>query len=383
MQVKRRLFFIPLLAAGWIALAIPAQGGVGDVFVIAMENHNCTQPESYTRTQAILGNPNAPFINSLITVGHANAAQSCWASKYYNVAVGLHPSEPNYIWSEAGSNLGVLNDNDPFANSGANEQNTTQHLCGLLQAAGISWKSYQEDIDLNTSNGQVLAASQWTVPLSSFRGRLASGATVNPYNGSLQYNYATKHNPQIFFTDTSGGNDMTTSNPRVSHYGPLQQLQTDLKNNTVARYNWISPNQYNDMHTVLSSGFAYNGRHLTGDSAQVAQGDNFLSIVVPQIMKSQAYQNNGLIMIWFDETEGGDTTSYTLPYIVVSPLAKGNAYQSTVKFTHSSVLKTLQEIFQVAGAGPSGYLGDAATVSDVADLFQPGVIPSTIPEPAR
>jgi phosphatidylinositol-3-phosphatase len=382
MKIKRNLLFIAVVAATRIASAIPAQGGVGDVFVISMENHNFTQPGSYTSTQAIFGNANAPFINSLITVGNANAAQTSWASKYYNVAAGIHPSEPNYIWSEAGTNFGVLNDNDPFANAGANEQNTTQHLSGRLQAAGIGWKSYQEDIDLNTSNGQVLAQNQWTVPLSSFSGSFGSGATANPYNGSLQYNYAAKHNPQIFLTDTSGGNNSTTSNPQVSHYAPLQQLQTDLTNNTVARFNWITPNQYNDMHTALSGGFTYHSTHLTGDSAQVAQGDNFLSVIVPTIMASQAYQNNGLIMIWFDETEGGDTTSYTLPYIVISPLAKGNAYQSTINFTHSSDLRTLQEILQVAGQSPTGYLGDAANVSDEADLFQPGVIPSTVPEPS-
>ena len=71
-----------------------------------------------------------------------------------------------------------------------------------------------------------------------------------------------------------------------------------------------------------------------------------------------------------------------IPYILISPLAKGNAYQSTVNFTHSSTLRTLQEIFQVGGSSPTGYLGAAANVLDDADLFQSGVIPSTVPEPA-
>src|SRR6185436_10714350 len=116
-------------------------------------------------------------------------------------------SEPDYICAEAGTNFGILDDNDPYWDSGANAQSTNQHLAGLLQAGGVSWKSYQEDIDLNLSNGQVLAPSQWTVPLSSFGGSFASGASANPYNGSLQYDYACKHNPQVFFTDTSGGNN--------------------------------------------------------------------------------------------------------------------------------------------------------------------------------
>jgi len=36
---------------------------------------------------------------------------------------------------------------------------------------------------------------------------------------------------------------------------------------------------------------------LTGDAANIAQGDNFLSIVVPKIEASQAYKNNGAIII--------------------------------------------------------------------------------------
>ena len=59
----------------------------------------------------------------------------------------IHPSEPNYIWSEAGTNFGVLNDNQPYGAGGTN-QNTTQHLTSLLNTAGKTWKSYQEDIDL-------------------------------------------------------------------------------------------------------------------------------------------------------------------------------------------------------------------------------------------
>ncbi|HEY2826469.1 MAG TPA: alkaline phosphatase family protein [Pirellulales bacterium] len=366
-------------AASMIVIACPFcslwAASIGDVFVIAMENHNFTQPASYTSTQAIYGNTNAPYLNSLITPNNPNAAQTAWASNYTSVGSSVHPSEPNYIWTEAGTNFGITNDNTPFG-SGGTEQSTTQHLTGLLQTAGISWKSYQEDIDLNTSTGAVLPQSQWTVPLSNISGTMPSGATANPYNGSRQYNYGPKHNPAVYFTDTSGGNNSTTSNSQISHYAPLQQLQTDLTNNNVAQFNWITPDMFNDMHTALSSGFTYHGNHLTGGSAQVAQGDNFLSMVVPQIEASQAYQNNGLILIWFDETEGGDTSNFTMPFIAISPLAKGNAYQSTVNFTHSSDLRTFQEIFQVAGTSATGYLGDAANVADESSLFQPGMISS-------
>ncbi|MGO9600373.1 MAG: alkaline phosphatase family protein [Isosphaeraceae bacterium] len=362
-------------------LTVPARAGqIGDVFYIALENHNFTQPSSQTSPQQLLGNPAAPFLNSLITPGNPNAAQSSYASAYTNIP-GNHPSEPNYVWHEAGL-AGPLNDADPFPNNIVNAPN----LSGLLQKAGIPWKSYQEDIDLaknsqgNLTNN-VLPQSQWTVPLTSFSG--TSSAYTNPYNGSNQYNFAAKHDGQLFFTATNGGNNPTPSNPEAKYYAPLQQLQTDLANNTVDRYNWITPNQYNDMHSTLAGGFTYHGVHYTGDAASIAQGDNFLSLVVPQIMASQAYKNNGLIVIWNDETEGevGNDPSRTSTLIALSPLAKGNAFDSTMDYTHSSDLKSMQELFGVYG--PNGFLGDAGTpgVNDFSDLFQPGALGS-VPEPA-
>src|SRR5262249_31409887 len=209
--------------------------------------------------------PNAPCINSLVN-GSASALingvevnisqQVSYAIAYHNVLAtasghnpDIHPSEPNYIWQEAGSNLGVLNDNDPFDPDGATNQNTNQHLAAFLTKARRTWKSYQEDTDLTTVNGRLtnvpLPQDQWTVPLTSISGNFASG--INQYNGSTQYNYAAKHNPQVFFADTNGGNDSSPSNLLSQNYAPLQQLATDLANSNIADYTWITPDQFNDM----------------------------------------------------------------------------------------------------------------------------------------
>ncbi len=374
------------LFALMIASAAHAQQ-IGDVFYIALENHNFTQPDPASSPNQIFGNPAAPFINSLVTPGNPNAAQTSYASMYLNAAPGLHPSEPNYVWQEAGVH-GPLNDADPYPNNIVNSPN----LSGLLQTKyGTSgWRSYQEDTDLLNTNGQnfnsaggtltnnVASPSQYEVPLTSFSG--TSPDYTNPYNGSDQYNYAAKHDPQVFFTATNGGNNATPSNPEAQYYAPLQQLQTDLNNNTVARYNWITPDQYNDMHSSLTGGFTYNGVLYTGDQAAVAEGDNFLSIIVPEIEASQAYKDDGAIVIWNDESEGGDTSQYTLTEIVISPLAKGNAYTNDIGYTHSSDLRTLQDIFGVYGDAP--YLGDAEGANTLSDLFVPGAIPSGVPEPS-
>jgi phosphatidylinositol-3-phosphatase len=376
------------------------------VFVIAMENHNWTQPATVTGgIQQIYQNPNAPFINSLVNgtaLGFINGRQVnishsvSYATSYHNVLATqsgsnphIHPSEPNYLWAEAGTNFGIANDDDPYKDTPPNAQTTTQHLSGLLQKAGRTWKSYQEDTDLATAaSGKLtnlpLPQNQWTVPLVSKSGVFDSASYLNAYNDSLQYNYAAKHNPQVFFSDTNGGNNSTTSNPLASNYAPLQQLAFDLDNNRVADYNWITPDQYNDQHSGLTGGFA----GLTGDSGQIKAGDNALARLVPMIMASKAYKDGGAIILWWDESESdgesndnADDFSHTIGEIVISDLAHPNEnglpYASTVDMTHSSDLRTMQEIFHVkANSKTSPYLGDAANGNDLSDLFAPGVIPT-------
>jgi phosphatidylinositol-3-phosphatase len=378
--MKRLLPCLLLAGAAMLYPGAARAGTLGDVFYIDMENHNATQPSNVTSPQPIYGNSAAPYINSLITPGNPNAAQVSYAPNYYNVATGVHPSAPNYIWQEQGTNNGVFNDNMPFGAGGTNQGNNPS-LSGLLQAKGISWKSYQEDTQINLTTGAVLPQSQWTVPLNNQSGTIGNGYK-NAYNGSNQYDFATKHDGQLYFNATNGGNNTTTTNPEISHYAPLQQLTADLASNNVARYNLITPDQFNDMHTALTNGFTdpRTGIHYTGQAAQVAQGDYFLSVIIPQIMASQAYKNNGAIVIWFDETEGGDTNQFTLPEIILSPLAKGNAYASSLNYTHSSDLKTLEELFGVFDPTTGGFLGDANTpgTNDLSDLFVPNAI---VPEP--
>jgi hypothetical protein len=94
---------------------------------------------------------------------------------------------------------------------------------------------------------------------------------------------------------------------------------------------------------------------------------------VPLIEASQAYKNNGEIVIWNDETEGAgtQTAGFTSMEIVISPLAKGNAYTNTIQYTHSNDLRTVQDILGVS----STPLGAAASAYSMADLYQPGVVP--------
>ena len=273
--------------------------GIQTVFIILMENHNWS---------SIKGSSSAPYINNTLL------AQGAHAENYLNVP-GIHPSEPNYLWLEAGTNFGVLNDSAPSVN----HQSTTQHLSTLLQNSGIAWRSYQEGIS----------------------------GTVCPLTTTGLY--APKHNPMVFFDDVTNTNSASSANC-IAHVRPYTQLATDLSSGQQARYNFITPDLCNDMHNT--SGCA------TSDA--VKNGDNWLAQNVPTILNSAAYRNGGALFITWDESEQGD---HPIGMIVMSPKAKAG-YSNTLSYSHSSTLRTMQEIF-----GVSPMLGAAATATDLADLF--------------
>lgn len=371
-----------VMALAFGATAAQASGSIGDVFVIAMENQNAAvNGPNASGLPPIYTNPDgaAPFIQSLITPGNANAQYTSWAGQYTdivyngpqsnNTTVDLHPSEPNYIWQVSGT-TGPLNDNDPSLANHNLFPTTTPDLGSSLTKAGLTWKSYQEGIDSTGGNSSsakvtntIAPTSQWTVPNKSFSG--TNSLYTNPYNGSHQYNYASKHNPFVFF--------QADQNP--ANYAPLQQLTTDLNNNTVANFNWITPDQYNDMHTSLSGGFTYHGVHYTGDEANIAQGDNFLSKIVPQIEASQAFQNNGLIVIWTDEDEGDSPSTnanYTNMEILIGHDTKGNAFVSEVPMNHNTDLQTFLQLYSI---GDAGYPTNIVDSNNLGSLLKAGAIP--------
>ncbi|MCU1382734.1 MAG: phosphoesterase [Acidobacteria bacterium] len=351
-----------------------------NVFVIAMENHNWTQPAATLSPLPIFMNPQAPFVNSLVDGTSGISQHVAYATNYLNTGVGVHPSEPNYIWAEAGTNFGVLNDDTPYHVdcSPDSVQNTDQHLSAFLTKAHRTWRSYQEDTDVDLTTNVPLPRSSWTVPLFNLSGVFTNGG-LNSYNYSTQYNYAAKHNPMVYFADTNGGCNTTTSNPQRTQYAPLQQLALDLQSGDIADYTWITPNQFNDMHTGLSNGYGGAvGSPNKGDRADIAQGDNFLARIVPLIMASDAYKHHGVIVLWWDESEGGDSSAYTLPFIVISKDAhenvNGRPFASATGYSHSSTLRTMQEIFAVDPSAGYPWLGAAAAADDLSAMFKPGSI---------
>ena len=326
------------------------------VFVVMMENHNLTQPNPTASPEQILGNPAAPYINSLMTPGNPNALYTSYATQMLNpfdYGSYVHPSEPNYIYENSGSSFDVRTDADPSSAAG-NIISATPGLTGLLSHKGISWNSYQEDVQFSPTGGTTSASG-------------TSSSYTNPFNGSDQYNYAVKHNPAAFFTST-------INDPRS--YQTFTQLQTDLADNTYGQFNYITPDQYNDMHSSLSGGFTYNGVHYTGDQAAIAEGDNFLSMMIPELENTQAFQNGtGLIDIWFDESEISNGPDYPIPEVLISKDAVGNAFDvNDETLTHAADLATFERLFGLSCTYA------ACSSLTLAALLKPGSIPT--PEPA-
>lgn len=291
------------------------------VFLIVMENHNWS---------SIQGNIAAPYINKTLL------PRASYATQYYNPP-NIHPSLPNYLWLEAGTNCFpttgcIRDDNDP----NAHPITSSQHLATLLTHAGISWRAYEENI------------SGKTCPLSTnLAGQVAAENGIPGLSSNL---YAAKHDPFVYFDNVT--NHQSPSSPVcIAHVRPFTQLATDLRHNTVAQYNFITPNVCDDMHSpcpLLSS--------------PVKQGDTWLSRVVPAILASAAYRKGGALFITWDEGEGGDGP---IGMIVLSPFVKGHGYAGHLYYTHSSTLRTMEEIF-----GVRPLLGGAAHTRDLSDLFR-------------
>ena len=293
------------------SLVTSSPSPIKTVWLIMMENTN------WTGYSQLKGNPAAPYINKTLIL------QASHAEQYYT---SIHPSLPNYLWLEAGDNLGVVDNNSPSSHHFA----TTNHFVTSLKNAGLTWKGYLEDI------------SGTVCPLASVG------------------EYVTRHNAMVYFDDvTNGLNNNSTF--CIAHERPYTELAGDLQNNRIQNFNYIVPDLCHNMHG--------DGTHC-GNTNLVTQADNWLKTLITQIRATRAYQNGGAIIINWDEghdNAAGSESTQPLPLIVLSPFAKGGGYSNTIQYSHSSLLRTLQEIF-----GLSPLLCYAAPSNDLSDLFHPG-----------
>jgi hypothetical protein len=283
------------------------------VFVIPLENHDPDQ---------VFGSDDAPYLNDTLVANYATA------SNFVDQFALSTPSEPHYIWMEAGTNAFAdhtfTSDGSPSA---SNSTADTSHLVTQIENAmsGVTWLSYQEGID-GTSGACPVASSG---------------------------HYHPRHNPFVFFQDVAGDPPSKTNAYCADHHKPLSALAADLGSGSVATYNFVTPDLCHDMH----------GHTGCPDSNLVRAGDDWLEANVPRIIDFVTAHGGVIFFVW---DEGDDTTM--LPFIAVGPGVKPG-YVGDVKYTHGSLLKSLEEIFGLP-VSPR-----VTAENDFADLFQPGYFP--------
>jgi hypothetical protein len=190
------------------------------VVVVVMENAEYGE---------VIGSSQAPYVNGL-------ARRYGLATQSYGIT---HPSLPNYLALTSGSTHGVSSDCTDCHVSAAN-------IVDQLEAAGISWGAYLEDM-----------------PKPCFQGAGAGG-------------YAKKHNPFIYY------DDVARSASRCRKLVGFGRLASDLRAGRLPTYTWIAPNLCDDGH-----------------DCGVAAGDRFLARTVPPLLRELG--PDGFMLITWDE----------------------------------------------------------------------------------
>jgi phosphatidylinositol-3-phosphatase len=255
---------------------VTVQPGVpqfGHVFLLLEENHSYSE---------VIGSSSMPYLNSL-------AQQYGLATQYF---ADTHPSIGNYFMLTTGQII----TNDDYYTGTVSDDNFVRHFI----SAGISWKSYAEDLP---SVG---------------------------YIGGDTGNYMQHHNPFTYFTD------VVNSSTELNNLVPFTQFATDLANNQLPQFSFIVPNIQDDAH---------NGT--------LAQADSWLSTNIAPLIASSTFQQDGLLIIVFDESVDTDTAHGGGQVAMVMISQKMNkAYQSTTFYQHESTCElVLQALGQTSFPG--------------------------------
>jgi hypothetical protein len=397
MNLKKTAIALGLAVASAPALAagIPQ---LDHAFVILMENHAYAQ---------IIGNANAPFINSY-------AASANLATNYYGIG---HPSLTNYLEIIGGSNFGIRNDNSPdwhnpncvpeiaripaidpngalegapnvcpIAGAGfdaATPASDTNEGAGLnnlpfalpsaptvgasiadqLDSHGMSWKSYQENLPPFGANG-----------VNNSDGLLADNAQGASSSAPLPKLYAVKHNPFVYFA--------SVQRHGLRNIADFGRLYRDLQSGNVPNLAFIAPNQCHDQHgrgskevgtgcnySELASYDSATGNVTFGAAPSqtlISQGDAALSNLVAAIKASPAWNDgsrSAIVVVW---DENDYSTAFDNRVVTIVDTNYGvHGVRSAKLYSHFSLLKTLE-----AGFGLP-YLNHAAdpTTPLMTDLF--------------
>src|SRR5437667_3611912 len=232
------------------------------------------------------------------------AQQYGLATQYY---ADTHPSIGNYFMMTVGK---IITNDDNYGSVV-----TDDNVIRQLVAAGKTWKAYAEDLP---SVGYV---------------------TLDVDNGA----YASRHNPVVYLTDV---HDNST---QASNVVPFTQFATDLANNTLPAYSFIVPNLCNDGH-----------------DCPLATADSWLQTNIAPLITSASFQNDGLLIILFDESRNDNTLGGgRIAWVAVGPKVK-RGYQSQATYQHQSTLR-----LSLQALGVTAFPSQAASAPAMGEFFAP------------
>jgi hypothetical protein len=242
--------------------------------------------------------------------------------------------------------------------------NIVKTLPDQLEAAGLAWKGYMEDMGKDPNRERASCAHP---PL---------GALDHTLFATAADKYAAKHNPFVYFHSIIDDQSRCDA-----HVVSLDMLATDLQApETTPNYVFITPNLCNDGH---------DPECIDGSPGGYPAIDAFLRKWVPLITNSPAFKQDGLLVVTFDESEGEGPEGSTaccaekpLPgarrppgvlgpgggrigAVLVSKYIKPGTV-SSVPYNHYSLLRTVEDIF---GLRHLGYAAEPDLQSFGVDVF--------------
>ncbi|HEY3702839.1 MAG TPA: alkaline phosphatase family protein [Acidimicrobiales bacterium] len=288
----------------------------------------------------------ATYLKSLVP-------QGVLATNYY--ATG-HASLDNYIAMTSGQPDQPLTGSDCATVNlytcvqGQQAMSNGANVGDQLDAAGLGWKQYADGI----STSCLHASYSPTAGTDPYQGAGASPPPAGP-------NYADRHVPFLYYSDVVG-NDARCQ----AHDVPYSQLSTDITNDTVPAYSFVTPDTCNDGHDNPCAGKTTGG---------LTAADAWLSANIPSLL-SYLQAHNGLLVITTDESSTSDTTGCChggpgggpgfggrVGLLALGPGVKAGQTISTA-YDHASLLRTVEDSF-----GISSYLNNASSSVAMRDLF--------------
>jgi phosphatidylinositol-3-phosphatase len=171
--------------------------------------------------------------------------------------------------------------------------------------------------------------------------------------------YAAKLNPFVFFHSLLDLGDCDENDV------PLDELATDLKKvDTTGNFNYIAPN-------LCNSGF--RGQCPEGAADGAAAADAFLAKLVPEILASPAYKQDGLVIVSFGAVDPAPAVDPAAPppaeplkvgALLISPLLAPGGTDAAA-YTPYSLLRSTEELFGLAPLGAA----EGAKVHSFASAF--------------